>query len=84
MGVNMKLSASVILVGLVLGTAYGPLSLMRDIPDGALADTGWWQHVGEETVRSFATTTLAIIGVVAASLGLPVFGRKKGPDGNPT
>lgn len=82
----MKLSAGVIIVGLALGTAYGPLSLMREIPDGALASASWWQAVGEEAVRSFASTALAIIGVVAASLGLPVFARKRGgePEPEPT
>lgn len=73
----MKLSLGVVLLALAFGTATGPLETLSKIPDGALNDATFWQQVGEEAVRAFANTGTALIGVVAAALGLPLLRRQQ-------
>jgi hypothetical protein len=76
---NSKLTPGIILAGLVIGTLYGPLGVVKDITAEQLADTGYWQEVGAAAVRSLAGTALAIGGLVAAALGLPLVRDRNAP-----
>lgn len=78
---NSKLTPGIILAGLAIGTLYGPLGVVKDISADQLADSGYWREVGAAAVRSFAGTSLAIGGLVAAALGLPLV-RERGNAGD--
>lgn len=73
----MNLTIGVVVLALLFGTVTGPLETLSEIPDGALDDVAFWQQVGEESVRAFAQTGTALIGVVAAALGLPLLRRQQ-------
>ncbi len=73
----MKLSIGVIIAGLAVGTLFGPLEVLASTGDGFLTSRDFWTGLGEDTVRSFANSALAVIGVVAGALGLPLVRRQK-------
>lgn len=74
----MKLSLGVILLGLVVGTLYGPLTILAEPPEGGfLTDATFWTDVVEDGVQSFANSALAVIGIVAAAFGLPLIRKSK-------
>jgi ABC-type nitrate/sulfonate/bicarbonate transport system permease component len=72
-----RLTPGVVLAGLTIGTAYGPLAVLRDTTPDQLADGGFWLEVGAAAVRSFAGTALALGGLIAAALGLPMLTERR-------
>lgn len=66
------LSLGVVILGLVIGTAYGPLSMMAQAQPTDIASADWWLRVAAAAVSSFASSALAIGGVIAAAYGLPI------------
>lgn len=69
---EQRLTPGILAAGLLLGTLYGPLALLRDITPAQLADASYWGEVAAAAIRSFAGSALAIGGLVAAALGLPL------------
>jgi hypothetical protein len=81
---NPKLTIGVILAGFVVGTAYGPLGTLTSITREQMQDAGYWLDMLASTVRSAATTGMALGGVVASALGIPIWqGRKAGGENTP-
>jgi len=74
-----RLSVGVLIAGLLVGTAYGPLAMLRDVQPDQLADAGYWREVAAATLRSAAATGLSLGGIVAAALGLPML-RQRGEE----
>lgn len=69
---EMKLSVGVLVLALALITLQGPLSMLRELPPGALTDGAYWRDVAEAAIRSAADGGIALIGVIAAALGIPL------------
>lgn len=82
---EMRLTIGVLALALVLITLQGPLAMLRDLPSGALSDGGYWRDVAETAIRSAADGGIALIGVIAAALGIPLAraARAKGSEGPP-
>lgn len=77
----MRLSVGVIGLGLLVGTLFGPLTVLAEPPEsGFLVDQDFWVEVAEDTVSSFANSALAVIGVVGAAYGLPMMRGSKEPE----
>lgn len=76
----MKLSLGVIIAGLVVGTLVGPLETVTTTGDGFLTSRDFWVNLGEDTVRSFATSALAVLAIVAGAFGLPLLREAKNDD----
>lgn len=78
-----RLTPAVLLAGLIIGTAYGPLSMLADISPEQVADVGYWAEVAAATIRSFAASALAIGAIIAAAIGVPLVrpGQARTPEG---
>jgi hypothetical protein len=83
--VESRLTPGIIAAGLVIGTLYGPLGLLRGITPEQLGDAGYWREVAAAAIQSFAGSALAIGGLIAAALGLPLVreGRSSGTGKQP-
>lgn len=71
---NVKLTPMLLILALVLVTLVGPLTLLQDIDKdpGQLASQDYWQTVGAITIASFAKGAIALIALLATTLGIPV------------
>ena len=67
-----RLTPAVLLAGLIIGTAYGPLSILADVSPDQVADPEYWAEVSAATIRSFAASALAIGAIIAAAIGVPL------------
>ena len=67
-----RLTPAVILAGLLIGTAYGPLSMLADVTPEQVADPAYWGQVAAATLRSFAASAMTIGAVIAAAIGVPL------------
>lgn len=78
---NAKLTPGVILIGVLLGTMIGPFTTLKDIATdpGQIASTHYWMFVGAQTIGSFATSALTGIGILGASMGLPMWQQRNVP-----
>lgn len=69
---NAKLTPGLMALALLVLTLYGPLAELRSITTENLQDRGYWLDLGAATIASFADAAIAIIGVVATALGIPL------------
>ncbi len=69
---NTKLTPGVILLAILLGALVGPATTLRNVSSANLQDASYWWDLAAATMSSLASTILTIVGVVAASLGLPI------------
>lgn len=69
---NARLSPGLLAIALLVLTLYGPLSALRDITTDDLTSRGYWLDVATLAVGSFADAAIAIIGVVATAVGVPL------------
>jgi hypothetical protein len=76
---HVHLTIGVLLLGLLVGTSYGPISQLVNISSDNLTSSHFWLDFGAATIRSFATAATATIGVVAAALGIPLY-QNRGSD----
>jgi hypothetical protein len=67
-----RLTPGIIAAGLIIGTLYGPLGMLRGITPEQLGDAAYWREVAAAAIQSFAGSALAIGGLIAAALGLPL------------
>lgn len=67
----------VLVAGFVVGTLYGPLAMLRDVTPEQLASEAYWLDVAAATLRAAASTGIALGGIVAAALGLPVLAEAR-------
>ena len=81
MTATAKLTPGILAIAFVIGTLLGPLSTLRDITPDQLQAQSYWVDVLAATVRAAAAAGVAVAGVVAAALGLPMVQNRKG-DGN--
>lgn len=73
-----RLTPGIIIAGLVIGTLYGPLGMLRGITPEQLGDVSYWREVAAAAIQSFAASALAIGGLIAAALGLPLVREGRG------
>ena len=78
---NTKLTPGVILLAIVLGTVVGPFTTLKDIQPSDLQSANYWLSVLATGIASLSTSVLAIVGLIAAALGLPILRGK--PDEDP-
>lgn len=69
---NTKLTPGVILLAIALGTLVGPATTLRSVSSDNLQTASYWWDIAAATIGSLATTILTIVGIVAATLGLPI------------
>lgn len=67
-----NLTPGIIIAGLIIGALVGPLGMLREITAEQLAQADYWREVGAAAIRSGASSALAIAGLIAAALGLPL------------
>lgn len=68
----MNLSIGVLALAFLFVTVQGPLEMLAAFPEGGLGDTGYWQEVAEETIRSGADGANAVIATIAGALGISI------------
>lgn len=69
---NAKLTPGLLAIALLVLTLYGPLSDLRTITTDDMTSQQYWLDRGATTIASFADASIAIIGVVATALGIPL------------
>lgn len=69
---NAKLTPGLLVIALLVLTLYGPLSTMRDITTDDMQSRTYWLDIAANTIGSFADGAIAILGVVATALGIPL------------
>jgi hypothetical protein len=71
---NARLSPWLLLVALGLVTLLGPVELLAGVKDNShlLEDREFWLSVLAATISAFALGLKAIVGIVAAALGVPL------------
>ena len=80
---NARLTPGVILLAILLGTLVGPATTLRSVSSANLQEASYWWDIAAATIGSLATTVLTIVGVVAASLGLPILKGNGDASGSP-
>ena len=78
MTATAKLTPGILAIAFVIGTLLGPLSTLRDITPDQLQAQSYWLDVLAAGVRAAAAAGVAIAGIVAAALGLPMVQNRKG------
>lgn len=73
---NATLSPGLLLAALVILSAIGPLGELREITTDQMRSPAYWYDLGAATIRSVADAAIAIIGIVAAALGLPAISSR--------
>lgn len=66
----MEITKKKLVFAVVAGSLVGPLTMMANLPDGALASVPFWDSVGSEAVRSGAAALLAVGALMASSMGV--------------
>ncbi|NUN50875.1 MAG: hypothetical protein HUU15_18870 [Candidatus Brocadiae bacterium] len=74
----MNLSIGVLALAFAFVTLQGPLEMLAAFPEGGLGDTGYWQTVAEETIRSGADGARAVIATIAGALGISLVRAARG------
>lgn len=69
---NAKITPWVIVAAILIATLYGPFSQLSSVTKDNLTSSDYWLGIGAATLQSFASGVLAMIGIVAGALGLPV------------
>ena len=72
-----KLTPGVIALAIILGSIVGPFTTLKDIQPGDLQDGGYWLGVLATGIASLSSSVLAVVGLVAAALGLPMMRGSK-------
>ena len=67
-------------MALLLGTVVGPVTTLKDIQSSDLQSSSYWLDVLATGIASFSSSVLAIVGLVAAALGLPILRSSKAND----
>lgn len=69
---NARLTPGLMAIALLVLTLYGPLAELLSITTDDLQSRDYWLDLGAATIASFADAAIAIIGVVATALGIPL------------
>lgn len=69
---NTRLTPAVIILAVLLGTIIGPFTQLKNVSADDLQSGSYWWDIAAATLSSFATSTLTVVGIVAAALGLPI------------
>lgn len=80
MTTTAKLTPGILAVAFLVGTLLGPLGTLRDITPDQLQGQSYWLDVLAATIRAAAAAGVAVAGIVAAALGLPMVQNRKGTD----
>lgn len=74
---NSRLTPGVIILALIVGALYGPASTLADgLTREQLVSLNYWLDLAAAAITSFAQQFLAIVAIVAAALGLPLYQRR--------
>ena len=73
-----RLTPGIVLAALVVGTLLGPLSTLREVTVADLNSPDYWQGILADTIRAASSATVAVISVLAGSLGLPLLRGGRG------
>lgn len=77
---NAKLTPGLLAIALLVLTLYGPLAELQGITTADLQSRDYWLDMVAATIAAFAEAAIAIIGVVATALGIPLL---RGSGGEP-
>lgn len=76
---NAKLTPGIFLIALVVGALYGPAQTLADgISRDQLVSLAYWLDLAAAGVTSFAREFVALVSIVAAALGLPLYQSARG------
>lgn len=74
-----KVGVGTIIIAVVMGTLIGPISSLGQVTTANLTDAAYWLDVLSATIRSFASVTVAGLGLLAGAYGIPVLRAKTAP-----
>lgn len=79
---NSRLTPGVILLALLVGAVYGPAqTLAGGLTRDQLVSANYWLDLAAAGITSFAQQFLAVVAIVAAALGLPLYQATRGGAG---
>lgn len=73
---NVRLSAGVVAIAVLVGTMWGPLNVLKDVTSAQLDSRDYWLAVLAATIQSFAATALSTASLLAGVLGIPLLRGK--------
>lgn len=74
---NSRITPGVIILALIVGALYGPAqTLASGLTREQLVSLNYWLDLAAAGITSFAQQFLAIVAIVAAALGLPLYQRR--------
>jgi hypothetical protein len=74
-----KIGIWTIVVAIIIGTAVGPISTLGEVTTANLTDSTYWLDMLAATIRSFASVSVAGLGLLAGAYGVPVLRGKEEP-----
>jgi len=73
---NARLTPGLLAIALLVLTLYGPLSELRSITTDDMQSRSYWLDMAAASIASFADASIALIGVVATALGIPLISSR--------
>lgn len=68
-----------VVIAILIGTAVGPISTLGEVTTANLTDSTYWLDMLAATIRSFASVSVAGLGLLAGAYGVPVLRGKEQP-----
>lgn len=82
---NVKLTPASVGLAILVGTLMGPISqLAKGITTAQMMDVIYWADLAAATLTAFATVTLAMLGLIASAIGIPILRGTNTPTQPPT
>lgn len=72
-----QITIGTIATAIAIGTAVGPLSSLVGVQTADLQNGAFWWDVASNTIRSFASVTIAGLGLLAGAFGIPALRTDK-------
>lgn len=71
-----KIGVGTIVAAILIGTAVGPISTLGEVTTANLTDSAYWLDLLAASIRSFASVSVAGLGLLAGAWGIPMLRSK--------
>jgi hypothetical protein len=75
----VKLTPWLVVVTVLVVTAVGPFTVLKDISTDNLTSQNYWLDLLAATIRSFASAILSVVALVAGAIGVPAIRSANAP-----
>ena len=78
-----RLTVPIIILAITIGTVVGPLSTLGEVTTTNLTNQTYWLDMLAAGIRSFASVSVAGLGLLAGAWGVPALRRSNSTNTQP-